>query len=123
MIINLNGTVSDDKIEFNLCPVYFERQQFVQINELAIQWKIPVKSIHGIISSSLIDLSPINYQQQLLFFHQCELSKFFHYAPTHRAKYKIQCASLQASVFNIQLSEKQEIEKIYIQLEVTNARI
>ena len=123
MIINLTGTVDNANINFQLTPVYFEKNQYVHVNEIAIQWKEPQTQIHGTISSTLVDLSSINLDQQIIFFHQHHQSKYLFYSPTHTAKYKIQCPSLQASVFNISLSEKNEIEKIYLQLEITNARV
>ena len=123
MIINLVGTVEDTLIHFETTPVYFEKNQFIHVNEIAIQWKHSQSQIYGSISSTLVDLSAVNMDQQILFFHQTHESKFLHYAPTHQAKYNIQCPSLQASVFNITLSERHEIEKIYLQIEITNARI
>ena len=123
MIINLTGTVDNTTINFQTTPVYFEKNQYVQVNEIAIQWKQSQTEVHGTISSTLVDLSPVNLDQQIIFFHQHNQSKYLFYSPTHVAKYKIQCPSLQASVFNILLSEKHEIEKIYLQLEITNARL
>ena len=123
MIINLTGTVDNTTINFQTTPVYFEKNQYVQVNEIAIQWKQSQTEVHGTISSTLVDLSSVNLDQQIIFFHQHHQSKYLFYSPTHTAKYKIQCPSLQASVFNISLSEKHEIEKIYLQLEITNARV
>ena len=123
MIINLIGTVEDTIISFDLSPVYFEKNQFVNVNEIAIQWKEPQTEVYGTISSTLVDLSSVNLDQQIIFFHQHRQSKYLYYSPTHVAKYKIQCPSLQASVFNISLSEKHEIARIYLQLEITNARV
>ena len=123
MIINLVGTVEDTNISFDLTPIYFEKNQCVNVNEIAIQWKEPQIQVYGTISSTLVDLSSVNLDQQIIFFHQHHQSKYLYYSPTHVAKYKIQCPSLQASVFNISLSEKHEIEKIYLQLEITNARV
>ena len=123
MIINLVGTVEDTNISFDLTPIYFEKNQCVNVNEIAIQWKEPQAQVYGTISSTLVDLSSVNLDQQIIFFHQHHQSKYLYYSPTHVAKYKIQCPSLQASVFNISLSEKHEIEKIYLQLEITNARV
>ena len=122
MIINLYGKVQNKIIDFELAPVYFERGQCVQINEIAIHWEKEVSDIHGLICSSLVDLCPINPKQQLIFFAQTDSSPVFHYSPTHIARYIIQCPSLQASVFQIQLSKQEKIEKIYIQLEISNAR-
>ena len=123
MIINLVGTVDEKNINFDLTPVYFEKNQYVNVNEIAIHWKEQQSEAFGAISSTLVDLSPVNLDQQIIFFHQHQKSKYLFYSPTHVAKYKIQCPSLQASVFNITLSEKHEIKKIYLQLEITNARI
>lgn len=123
MIVNLDGVVQDQIIHFDLCPMYFEQNQFVHVTELFIQWKSNAKNIHGFIESSLIDQSSVNQKQQLLFFHQRKESNYLYYTPTHLAKYKIQCSSLHGSVFKIHLSEKHEIEKIYLQLEISNARV
>ena len=123
MIINLTGTVDNTTINFYPTPVYFEKNQYVHVNEIAIQWKKPQTEVHGTVSSTLVDLSSVNLDQQIIYFHQHHQSKYLFYAPTHTAKYKIQCPSLQASVFNISIPEKHEIEKIYLQLEITNARV
>ena len=123
MIINLNGVVKDGDIIFDHCPVYFNPHQHVHVNELFIKWKKATKNIFGYIESSLIDQSTVNLNQQLLFFHQRKESNYLYYTPTHIAKYKIQCSSLHASVFKLHLSEKHEIEKIYLQIEISNARI
>ena len=122
MIINLYGTVNNDVIEFEPAPIYFEHGQRVQINEMVIHWEKEVSNIQGLICSSLVDLCPINPKQQLIFFSQSESTSLFHYSPTHTARYIIQCPSLQASVFQIQLSKQEKIEKIYLQLEISNAR-
>ena len=123
MIINLNGTVTNNEIVFEECPVYFENNQYVHVNELFILWKNPVKNVVGYIESSLIDRSPVNLNQQLLFFQQRKESNYIFYTPTHLSKYKIQCSTLHSSLFKIHLLETEKIEKIYIQLEITNARI
>ena len=123
MIINLNGTVVDKEIKFDFCPVYFSSTNFVHVNELFIVFKKPVKNLHGFIQTSLIDQSTVNLNQQLLFFHNRKESYYIYYSPTHLSKYKIQCTSLHESLFHIHLSENKEIEKIYLQIEISNARI
>ena len=122
MIVNLYGQIINNVIEIEPTPVYFERGQSVHVNEIVIEWKNSNSNIHGFISSTLVDLCPINPKQQLVFFSQYQESNFLHYTPTHEAKYLIQCPSLQASVFQITLSRQEEIEKIYLQLEISNAR-
>ena len=123
MIINLNGIVKNNEIVFDECPVYFDNNKYVHVNELFILWKNPVKNVVGYIESSLIDRSPVNLNQQLFFFHQRKESNYIFYTPTHIAKYKIQCSALHSSLFKIHLLEQEKIEKIYIQLEITNARL
>jgi len=122
MIVNLYGQIRNNLIEIEPTPVYFEHGQSVHVNEIVIEWKKTNSNIHGFISSTLVDLCPINPKQQLIFFSQYQESNFLHYTPTHEAKYLIQCQSLQASVFQITLSRQEEIEKIYLQLEISNAR-
>ena len=123
MIINPKGQVKNDDIIFEECPVYFENNQFVHVNEMFIKWKKPCKNVYGFIESSLIDRSPVNLDQQLLFFHQRKESNYMYYTPTHLAKYKIQCSALHSSLFKLHLSAQEKIEKIYLQLEITNARV
>ena len=110
----------DDKIDFELPPLYFERNQYVHVNHLFIKWRKKVGSLYGQITTSLIDRSSLNKNQQMLFFSQMDKSNFLFYTPTHFSKYKIQCPCLQSSVFNIHLSEKHEITEIELQLEITN---
>ena len=120
MILNLRGKVVNNSIHFELPPLFFQRNHFVQVNYLFIEWSKSVRDIHGEITTSLIDRTPFNLFQEILLFSQTQKSSFLHFTPTHSAKYKIQCPCLQSSVFNISLSEKHEIQEIRIQLEVTH---
>ena len=122
MLINLRGTVNKDEINFILPQIFFSKDNYVRVTEIAIQWNGKAHNIYGTVNTTLIDKSPVNPTQQLLFFSQMEKSNFMFYSPTHPAQYKIQCPSLQSSVFNIRLSEKEQIREIYLQLEI-NARI
>ena len=126
MIINLYGEIGEDgNIKFNNFPVvYFTDRHSVHVNEMFIKWKRKLKpSVSGVLTSSIIDKSPVNPKQQLLFFCGTKESDFTFVTPTRQQKYKIQCRSLNDSEFNLQLSEKQEIENIYLQLEISNERI
>ena len=123
MILNLNGKVVNEDIQLELPPLYFEKNQYVQVNHLFIKWRKKVGNIHGKITSSMVDKNPLNKYQQILFFTQMDKSNFLFFTPTHFSKYKIQCPCLQSSVFNLQLSEKHEILEIQIQLEITHERI
>ena len=130
MIINLVGEAGPGgEINFDLTPVYFGINQSVAVNELFVLYNKKVSDITGVLTSTLIDRSPVNMDQQLLFFYQERKSRCHFYTPTHKAKYKIQNSSLQSSVFNLQLykaDEKREkitnvaIEKVYLQLEITS---
>ena len=118
MILNLKGKIIKDQIEFDLPPLYFQKNHWVHVNYLFIKWSNSVKNLHGQITSTLIDRSPFNNNQEILFF--TNKSNFLLFTPTHVAKYKIQCPCLQSSVFNISLSEKHEIAEIQLQLKITH---
>ena len=130
MIINLYGKAdSYGEITFNLTPVYFGANQCVTVNEVFILYSKKLSDVVGVLTSTLIDRSPVNLDQQLLFFYQENKCRSFYYTPTQKSKYKIQNSSLQSSVFNLHLykaDEKKEkitnveIEKIYLQLEVSS---
>ena len=123
MIINLKGKVEGEDIFFDECPLYFQNNQFVHVNEVFIQWKKPCKDIFGFIESTMIDRSPVNIDQQLIFIHQIEESNYMYYSPTHIQQYKIQCSSLQSSLFKIHLNKPEKIVKINLQLYITDERI
>ena len=120
MILNLQGKVLDNTIHFDLPPLMFQRNHYVHVNYIFIKFNQTVGDFHGEITTSLIDRTPFNRFQELLLFSQKKKSNFIHYTPTHSSKYKIQCPCLQQSVFNISLSEKQEIKEIKLQLEITH---
>ena len=123
MILNLRGKVFDERIEFDLPPLFFQNDHFVHINYIFIQWKHSVKNLYGEITTTLIDRTPFNPHQEILKFAQQNKSNFILFTPTHLSKYKIQCPTLQSSVFNISISEKQEITEIHLQLEITHERL
>ena len=126
MIINLNGTVNSDRtIQFDLTPVYFEKNCNVAIIQLWMEFDKRESEVYGYVSSSLVDKSPINPRQQLLFFSDREKSRMLHFTPTHLEEYKIQCQSLQSSVFELHCYNTEQktpkINNIFIQLRVSNA--
>ena len=129
MIINLLGEAdSSGEINFNLTPVYFGNHQTVAVNEIFVLFNKKVSDVICVLTSTLIDRSPVNLNQQLLLFYQEKKSRCNFFTPTHKAKYKIQNSSLQSSVFTLKLYKADEIneritnleiEKIYLQLEIT----
>lgn len=127
MIINLVGSINTDgTIDFDLPCIYFSLNQTVKVNQLFIYRQRSIKEIHGYLSSTLIDKSPINQRQQLMFLYQPEKSRMFFYTPTHPEKYKIQTQNFSSSVFQLHLSEEEKKyvfpgrkkERIYLQLEI-----
>ena len=122
MIVNLEGTVAGDKIEFKLPMIYFIKDHCVKVNELFIEWKSKVSYVNGYLISTLVEKSMSNPNQQLLFFHNTEKSYYLHVTPTQNAWYKIQNLCLESAVFELKLSEEHKIEKIYLQLEIVNER-
>ena len=127
MLINLNYEPSTEEkkseylLKFDLPPLTFESDTYVHINEIDLVAKESFTS--GIITSSLIDKSPQNPRQQLLAFRQTRKLKSLFYTPTAHQKYKIQCSNFENSEFTLKLKEEITLEEIYIQLEVTHARI
>jgi len=119
MYINLYGSADEaGNINFDLPPVYFVDNQTVAVSGVFIKWEETVENQYGLLTSSLVDRSPINPQQQLLYIYQNNRSDFIHFAPTQLTHYKIQCPSLQSSVFKLHLSKQVKIEKIHIQLTI-----
>ena len=129
MIINLHGKQDPfslkkkrHNLKLDLPPTEFNNQ-FVQINEILIDFGPKVKPFVGAIYSTLIDKSAENPKQQLLLFQLKKESNFLLYSPTHLQRYKIQRSSLQTAEFDLELSEKHTFREIIIQLEITNARV
>ena len=118
MIINLTGKVQKNEVHFNLFPLYFENIQKIRALYISIEWEKNVEEIHGFLSTSLIDQSPMNEEQELIRFHNVNRSNYTFYAPVHPPVYKVQCNSLLSSVFQLHLSKQQEIREIKIQLEI-----
>ena len=125
MIVNLIGIVTNEGkiILADLPPVYFIGPHSVCVTEMAIKWRKKVSNMHGTLNSTLIDRSPVNPKQQLLFFYQNKGSDFTYVSPTHTSVYKIQCPSLQSSEFTLELSERHQIEKIWIQIKIADERV
>ena len=128
MILNLTTTKikklskTEYEIAFDLPKIYFEQGQHVHVNEIGINWSKHFNGRSACLYCTLIDKSPFNTNQQLLFI-PLDGSNFTFYAPTHIQAYKIQRPELDSSQFILSIPEKVEIKKIYIQLYFSNARI
>ena len=113
----------ETEILFDLPPLYFENYQTIFVNEITIKWKTSRRNISTSLHCTLIDKSPLNPMQQLLFVHQNYESNFLFYSPTRAQEYKIQRSTLQSAQFNLITSEKAIIQEVYIQLFISDARI
>ena len=120
---NLRQKDRECELYFDLPPIFFEHYQTIHVNELSIKWKNTKKNISASLHCTLIDKSPLNPMQQLLFAHQNYESNFLFYSPTRAQEYKIQRSSLESSQFTLTTSEKVEIQEVYIQLFISDARV
>ena len=111
---NIRHNGSEYELFFDLPPLYFEHYQTVFVNEMYVKWKNRHKNVSIALQCTLIDKSPLNPMQQLLFAHQNYDSNFLFYSPTRPQEYKIQRSSLQSSQFTLVTSEKDDIQEVYI---------
>ena len=118
MIINLKGKIQNNTIEFNIFPLYFQNNQTVKALYIGIEWEKEVADVYGYLSSTLIDQSPMNENQELIRFNDVNRSNYTFHAPAHPAVYKVQCNSLFSSVFQLHLSKQHKIREIHLQLEI-----
>ena len=118
MIVNLTGKLQNNELKFNLFPLYFQNNQTVKALYIGIEWTKEVGDIHGYLSSSLIDQSPMNENQELIRFNDVNRSNYTFHAPANPAVYKVQCNSFFSSVFQLHLSKQHEIREIHLQLEI-----
>ena len=124
MLINLEAKQFDGNLIIQL-PYLSFRNHSVALTELLIKWKQAIKT-DGFISTTLVDRNSFNPKQMIFIFSQNKASNYTHCKPTQFQTYKIQRAELQTAEFKIQLSETEKlanIEKIFIQLKITDAGI
>lgn len=125
MLINLYAQPVNNKIIFDLPAVYFKKGQQICVTEICgiLDPKREDKdSTLLCLTASLVDKSPSNLNQELLFIHQSKYKNYFHITPTHKKWYKIQCLDFKSSQFNlIDIAKEQNVENLiflYLQLEV-----
>lgn len=122
MLINLEAQHVNGNLVLQL-PYLSFKNNCVTLTELFIQWKTSTKA-HGFISSTLVDRNSFNPKQMIFMFTQNKASNYTHCKPTQFQTYKIQRTELQTAEFKIHLSETEKIaniEKIFIQLKITDA--
>ena len=133
MLIHLEGTVKNDIAEFDLPQLYFQQGQTVAVTYVSFLWKPQARHFHALITSSLVDKSPSNPNQQILNIYQKAESNYSSFTPTQLAEYKIQCLDLKSSVFKIEifsydktgntLKRKNILKRINLTLLISDARI
>ena len=124
MLINLYKRLKHGEFELDLPSIYFKPGQMIAVSEILVMFhknQAPVDSGVFALVSSLVDKSPTNLKQELLFIlrdHRFHV----HLTPTHKKYYKIQCLDLKSSFIKLIDLETDEnvknIQFIYLQLEV-----
>ena len=125
MLINLWGTVTGNTIEFDSLPYIPLTNNVVGVKEILIEWRTPRASFIGMLTTSLIEKSPINLHQEILLIPQEYSGKFLFYTPTQISYYKTRLNQLNSSVFQIETLEKElpSIKRIYLQLKLLDVGI
>ena len=112
MLINLTGKMVNNFIQFDLVNVDLIPDSTVAITEVCIKYTESVKNVCGSISTSLIERSGLNPNQELISFGHIGPVKNLLYTPTRLSWYKIQLTDLKTSVFKISHFEKDQNYKI-----------
>ena len=125
MLINLWGTVQDRNIVFDSIPFIQLHGQMVGVKEILIQWETKRNNFIGMITTSLIEKSPINLYKELLIVPQEYPGIFLYYTPTHISYYKTRLNQLNSLVVQIDTLEKElpPIKRIYLQLKLIDVGI
>ena len=125
MLINLWGTVKDQTVVFDSIPFIQLQGQMVGVKEILIQWETKRNNFIGMITTSLIEKSPINLYQELLIVPQEYPGIFLYYTPTHISYYKTRLNQLNSLVVQIDTLEKElpPIKRIYLQLKLIDVGI
>ena len=125
MLINLWGTVKDQTVVFDSIPFLQLHGQMVGVKEVLIQWETKRNNFIGMITTSLIEKSPINLYQELLIVPQEYPGIFLYYTPTHISYYKTRLNQLNSLVVQIDTLEKElpPIKRIYLQLKLIDVGI
>ena len=120
MLINLWGTVQDRTVVFDSLPYIQLNGQMVGVKEVLIEWETKRTSFIGMITSSLIEKSPVNLHQELLIVPQEYPGIFLYYTPTHISYYKTRLNQFNSLVVKIDTLEKElpPIKRIYIQFKL-----
>ena len=125
MLINLWGFVNGNTIEFDSLPYIPLDNHLIGVKEILIEWRSSRTNFIGMLTTSLIEKSPINLHQELLLIPQEYSGKFLFYTPTQISYYKTRLNQFNTSVFQIETLEKELplIKRIYLQLKLLDVGI
>ena len=125
MLINLWGFVNGNTIEFDSLPYIPLDNHVIGVKEILIEWRSSRTNFIGMLTTSLIEKSPINLHQELLLIPQEYSGKFLFYTPTQISYYKTRLNQFNTSVFQIETLEKELplIKRIYLQLKLIDVGI
>ena len=114
--------------EFGGLPRLYCPNNNISIAEIFIEWKIPQDAVAAVLTSSAVDIGPENPFQEIHFICQTVGRKkqpYYHYQPTQKIPYKIQCFDLESTHFKIiPIGDEKlpEIQRILLKIEITDAR-
>lgn len=99
----------------------------LSVVECFIQWEKPQSDIAAILTSTAVDIGPENPYQEIHFIcppFKNKPQKIYHFQPTQKINYKIQCFDLSTTQFKIReigAEKTPKIEKLLIKIELSNA--
>ena len=122
MFVYLNGKLEKfgkvEKIKFDLPPEQLDEFSTVAVREIRINFDRNVKEFTGILSTTLIDKSPINTKQQLYYCYDETKIRIF-YEKTMLPMYQdIRASQLDRTEWFLETNCPGNAETIYIVLEI-----
>ena len=119
MIVDVYSTYKDDLISLP----YFHTTPRVQVavSSIIIKFEKPYEGLVTL-TSTLVDLNSNNPKQQICTFATSKSATVV-YTPTRLVKYKANCCSSFDAFIKIELESERKIQKVYLQLEITDARL
>ena len=115
IFFNTPQHVFDDKpeLEFRITHLYVSFKKDT--------YKLSTNNYLMSLQSNLIDRSPFNPHQDLIFLSVSDLSTYAEYTPTHILRYKLRLRDLNDSEFFLNSNEQQLVERIHfvsLQIEI-----
>ena len=119
MIVDIYSTDIDGLI--NLPYFQTTPRIYVAVSSVIIKFE---KAYKGLVTltSTLVDLNSNNPKQQICTFLADESATVV-YTPTRLVKYKSNCCTSFDAFVKIELESQRKIQKVYLQLEIFDARL